>query len=80
MALEKLLTGAGDNLTVAGIQLPGQILADSYASANDQPIWTDDGGLGPRGAALLDGLQAAKTAGMDMIDPQLAAVATLASA
>ena len=79
-ALQKLLGGAGDNLTIAGIQLPGQILADSYGSANDQPIWTDDGGLGPRGAALLDGLQAAKAAGMDTIDPQLAALATLSGA
>lgn len=74
-ALQKLLAGAGDNLTIKGIQLPGAMLAQSYASANDEPIWTDDGGLGPRGAALLDALQAAKAAGMDMLDPQLAALA-----
>lgn len=80
IALQKLLAGAGDNLTVAGIPLPGQVLADSYAGANDQPIWTDDGGLGPRGAALVDGLQAAKAAGMDMIEPQLAALAMLTNA
>jgi len=80
MALQKLLSGAGDNLTVAGIVLPGRMLADSYASANDQPIWTDDGGLGPRGAALVDGLQAAKAAGMDMLDPALAAIAQQANA
>jgi L,D-transpeptidase YcbB len=79
-ALAKLLGGGGDNLTVAGIEIPGQILDSSYASANDQPIWTDDGGLGPRGAALVDGFQAAKAAGMDMLDPQLAAIATLAGA
>ncbi len=80
MALQKLLAGAGDNLTIAGVQLPRQMLADGYGSANDEPVWTDDGGLGPRGAALLEGLQAAKSAGMDMIDPQLAAVATLSNA
>ncbi len=80
MALQKLLSGAGDNLTVAGIVLPGRMLADSYAGANDQPIWTDDGGLGPRGAALVDGLQAAKAAGMDMLDPALAAIAQQAGA
>ena len=73
-ALQKLLASAGDNLTIKGIQLPGEMLAESYASANDEPIWTDDGGLGPRGATLLDTLQAAKTAGMDMLDPQLAAI------
>jgi murein L,D-transpeptidase YcbB/YkuD len=79
-SLAKLLGGAGDNLTVAGIQIPGQVLDSSYAGANDQPIWTDDGGLGPRGAALVDGFQAAKAAGMDMLDPQLAAIGTLTGA
>ena len=79
-ALQNLLAGAGDNLTIAGIVLPRQMLADSYASAGDQPIWTDDGGLGPRGAALLDGLQAAKAAGMDMLDTALAAIAQQANA
>ncbi len=79
-ALQKLLAGAGDNLTIKGIQLPGEMLAESYASANDEPIWTDDGGLGPRGAALLDSLQAAKAAGMDMLEPQLAAVSQQAGA
>jgi murein L,D-transpeptidase YcbB/YkuD len=73
-ALAKLLHGAGDGLSVSGIQLPGQMLASSYAGAGYQPIWTDEGGLGPRGAALLDGLQAAKAAGMDMLDPPLAAL------
>jgi len=79
-ALQKLLTGAGDNLTIKGVQLPGEMLAQSYASANGEPIWTDDGGLGPRGAALLDGLQAARAAGMDMLEPQFAAVAQEAAA
>ena len=37
MALQKLLAGAGDNLTIAGVQLPRQMLADSYGSANDEP-------------------------------------------
>lgn len=79
-ALQKMLAGAGDNLTIKGIQVPGEMLAQSYASTNDEPIWTDDGGLGPRGAALLDALQAAKAAGMDMLEPQLAAVAQQATA
>jgi L,D-transpeptidase YcbB len=74
-ALAKLLSGAGDELSVAGVQLPGQLLDASYGAVNYAPIWTDDGGLGPRGAALVDAFQAAKAAGMDMVDPQLAALA-----
>lgn len=73
-ALAKLLAGAGDGLSVAGVQLPGQLLDASYGAVNYEPIWTDDGGLGPRGAALVDGFQAAKAAGMDMLESQLAAM------
>src|SRR5262249_34604172 len=79
-ALQRLLSGAGGNLAVGGIQLESAMLEESYGNAGYQPIWTDDGGLGPRGAALIDGLQAAKAAGMDMIDPQLAALASLSEA
>jgi len=74
-ALAKLLTGAGDGLSVAGVQLPGQLLDASYGAVGYSPIWTDDGGLGPRGAALVDAFQSAKAAGMDTVEPQLAALA-----
>jgi murein L,D-transpeptidase YcbB/YkuD len=73
-ALARLLAGAGDSLTVAGVQLPGQSLDASYALANYQPIWTDDGGLGSRGAALIEGFEEAKAAGLDMLEAKLAAV------
>jgi murein L,D-transpeptidase YcbB/YkuD len=72
--LARLLSGAGDGLSVSGVQLPGQILDTSYGAVNYEPIWTDDGGLGPRGATLIDAFQAAKGAGMDMFEPQLAAL------
>jgi murein L,D-transpeptidase YcbB/YkuD len=79
-SLAKLLAGAGDGLTLAGVQLPGQLLDASYRALDYQPIWTDDGGLGPRGAELVDGFQIAKAAGMDMLDAQLAAVGVHAGA
>jgi murein L,D-transpeptidase YcbB/YkuD len=79
-ALAKLLGGAGEGLTLAGVQMPGQTLDASYSAAGYAPIWTDEGGLGPRGAELLDALQGAKVAGMDTLDSQLAAVALHAQA
>ncbi len=79
-ALAKLLKGAGDELSVAGVQLPGQFLDASYGTVDYAPMWTDDGGLGPRGAALVEAFQAAKTAGMDMMEPPLAALGVLGQA
>ncbi len=74
-ALQRLLASAAGNLNIDGVALDGTSLNASYGAASYAPIWTDDGGLGPRGAALLDALQSARAAGMDMIDPQLAAIA-----
>ncbi|HEY2112253.1 MAG TPA: hypothetical protein VGH25_11055, partial [Dongiaceae bacterium] len=67
--------GAGDSLEIAGQSLPGALLRDSYAAAGYGPIWTEDKGISPAGAVLIDQLQAAKSAGMSMIDPLLAAIA-----
>jgi L,D-transpeptidase YcbB len=74
-ALQKLLGGAAGNLNVDGATLDAATLDSSYGAASYAPIWTDDGGLGPRGAALSDALQSAQAVGMDMIGPQLAALA-----
>ncbi len=73
--------GAGDSLEIAGQSLPGALLRDSYAAAGYGPIWTEDKGLSPpAGAVLIDQLQAAKSAGMSMIDPLLAAITEHAGA
>jgi L,D-transpeptidase YcbB len=72
--------GAGDSLGIAGQSLPGALLRDSYAAAGYGPIWTEDKGISPAGAVLIDQLQAAKSAGMSMIDPLLAAIAEHAGA
>ena len=72
--------GAGDSLEIAGQSLPGALLRDSYAAAGYGPIWTEDKGISPAGAVLIDQLQAAKSAGMSMIDPLLAAIAEHAGA
>jgi len=66
--------GAGDSLDIAGQSLPATLLRDSYAAAGYGPIWTEDKGISPAGAVLIDQLQAAKSAGMTMIDPLLAAI------
>lgn len=71
-SLAKLLNDAGTTLAIEGQPLPAQAIDDDYAAASYQPIWTDDDGLGPRGATLIDALQSAKAAGMDMVDPMLA--------
>ena len=72
--------GAGDSLDIAGQNLPATLLRDSYAAAGYGPIWTEDRGVSPAGAVLIDQLQAAKSAGMSMIDPLLAAIADHAAA
>jgi murein L,D-transpeptidase YcbB/YkuD len=73
--LGRLLAGAADEIVVAGQHLPAAPLRAAYAPAGYQPLWIDENGLRPAGAALVQGLQAARGAGMDMIDPLLAAIA-----
>jgi murein L,D-transpeptidase YcbB/YkuD len=74
------LAGAGDSLPLDGQSLPRAVLRDAYAAAGYAPIWTNDQGLGPAGALLIDQLNAAHGAGMTMIDPLLAAIAARAGA
>ena len=74
------LAGAGESLDVAGQSLPAALLRDSYATAGYGPIWTEDSGIAPAGVVLIDQLQSAKSAGMTMIDPLLAAIADHAGA
>jgi len=64
---------AGDAIEIAGVSLPAVLKAD-YAAAGFRPIWTDDSGLAPAGAALVDRLVAAEQAGMGLGDPLLAAI------
>jgi len=73
-SLAARLAGAGDSLDVAGQSLPGTLLRDSYAAAGYGPIWTEDKGISPAGVVLLDQIQAAKSAGMSLPDPLLAAI------
>jgi murein L,D-transpeptidase YcbB/YkuD len=72
MALSQRL--AADTAEIAGLQLPAALKAD-YAAAGFRPIWTNDNGLAPAGAALADRLAAAEQAGMGLADPLLAAIA-----
>jgi len=74
------LAGAGESRDVAGQSLPAALLRDSYATAGYGPIWTEDRGIAPAGVVLIDQLQSAKSAGMTMIDPLLAAIADHAGA
>jgi murein L,D-transpeptidase YcbB/YkuD len=75
------LSGAGESLAVDGVvSAPGSVLRDSYAATGYAPIWTDDNGIGPGGAVLIDQFQAARAAGMNGIDPWLAAIAGRAQA
>jgi L,D-transpeptidase YcbB len=79
--LGRLLAGASDDVIIADQRLPASPLRAAYARAGYQPIWTDEnGGLRPAGLALLQGLQAARMAGMDMVDPLLAEIARLSPA
>ena len=65
---------AGDEIEIAGQQLPAVLKAD-YAAAGFHPIWTDDSGLAPAGAALADRLVAAEQAGMGLPNSLLAGIA-----
>jgi hypothetical protein len=73
-SLAARLAGAGDSLDVAGQSLPGALLRDSYAATGYGPIWTEDKGISPAGVVLIDQMQAAKSAGMSLPDPLLAAI------
>ena len=79
-SLASRLAGAGDSLLLDGQSLPGGVLRDSYATMGYGPIWTNDQGLGPAGALMIDQLNTAHWAGMTMIDPLLAAIAARAGA
>jgi murein L,D-transpeptidase YcbB/YkuD len=65
---------AGDQVEIAGLPLPIVLKAD-YAAAEFRPIWTNDSGLAPAGAALAARLAAAEQAGMGLPAPLLAAIA-----
>src|SRR5262249_49084074 len=79
-ALARRLVGAGESLTIAGQSLPGETLLESYAAAGYAPIWTNDRGLSAAGVVLIDQLRAAREAGMNMVEPLLAAIANGAGA